>query len=133
MVAKRKVPLPSEHEEQAAVAAWLRLHKILFTATANGAMLAGRSAGARMGQWRKLQRAGVARGVPDIIIFDAPPAHLDIRGCAVEMKRQKLGVVSDEQCDWIGELQERGWAAFVARGADDAIQILRDLGYGSHP
>ena len=128
---KRKVPLPSEHDEQVSVAAWLRLHKILFTATANGAMLAGKSAGARMGQWRKLQRSGVAQGIPDLLIFDPPPAHPGVIGCAVEMKRQKGGVVSIEQESWISELRSLGWSVFVARGADEAIRTLRDLGYGA--
>lgn len=106
----------SEASEQARVIAYLRGRGWLFTATANG-VSAGRM------QWVQLARSGVAPGVPDILVFESVAGY---RGIALEMKTAK-GKVSIEQARWIEALRARGWYAFVAYGADEAIAKLEAL------
>jgi hypothetical protein len=120
----------TEADEQALVAQWLDYHGVTYTATANGAMLGGSTRGARFAQWRKLMRSGVKRGVPDLLIFQPPPAREGVVGVALEMKRGDKAKTSPEQKWWIGRLLDCGWIAEVAYGANDAISILKACGYG---
>ena len=74
------------------------------------------------GGWRDIRTAarlkaeGVCRGVPDLFI----PAW----GLWIEMKRQKGGVVSENQKDWLEYLNGLGYGAVVCRGADDAMNTV---------
>ncbi len=106
----------SEATEQAKVVAYLRGRGWLFTATANGV-------GAGRMQWVQLARSGVAPGVPDLLVFEAVAGY---RGLAIELKTAR-GKVSIEQARWIEALRDRGWYAFVAYGADEAIAKLEAL------
>jgi hypothetical protein len=121
---------PSEHQEQAFVCAWLTGQRVTFCAVPNGAYLFGDS-GSRARQWKKLQEAGCKPGVPDLLLFSPPSGEATgWRGCAVEMKREKGGVVSPEQVAWLDALEALGWKVIVAHGADEAIRRLREIGYG---
>ena len=52
-------------------------------------------------------------------------------GLAIEMKREKGGVVSDEQQAWIDGLNNSGYKAVVCRGYDEAIKTITEyLGEG---
>jgi hypothetical protein len=62
--------------------------------------------------------------VPDVLIFEPLAGHV---GVAIELKRVKGGKVSPEQERWLGWLRARGWCAFVARGADEAMARLEEL------
>ena len=106
----------SEATEQAKVVAYLRGRGWLFSATANGV-------GAGRMQWVQLARSGVAPGVPDLLVFEAVAGY---RGVAIELKTAR-GKVSIEQARWIEALRDRGWYAFVAYGADEAIAKLEAL------
>ena len=91
----RAAPVPTEHEEQQALAQWLDLvvGPRAWCHVPNG--------GAR----RKVEAArmtaiGVKPGVPDILIFRRPPLRPEARGVAIELKadyfprfavRQKIG------------------------------------------
>ena len=124
-----KAPVPTEEAEQRALVQWLDLHGILYTATANGARTS-------WSQARKLKATGVKAGVPDLLILDPPKvSHVGRwwapHSVAIEMKRRKGGTVSKEQNMWINALKDRGWEAFVAHGADQAIEMLKALGYGT--
>lgn len=125
---ERKFPVPSEDQEQRKLAQWLDLHKILWAHIPNGGHRNKIVAA-------KLKGQGVKAGVPDILIFDIPP-KLESRGVqvfpgiAIELKRTKGGTVSPEQKQWLEALQNRGWMVHVARGADDAIKYLEELGFG---
>jgi len=110
---------PMEDTEQMTVVAWLRAHKVLFSAT--------------VPDRRICQRMGYSPGVPDILIYDRPDTvenGLIYVGAAIEMKRRKGGAVSLEQKQWIADLTDRGWKCKVALGCDDAIEFLKSLGYG---
>ena len=72
---------------------------------------------------------GVKAGVPDVLIFTAPPGRPYARGVAIELKRQRGGTVSAKQSAWIDDLRASGWIAVVCKGAAAAIVTLQDLGY----
>ncbi len=81
----------------------------------------------REGARRK--RRGVKAGIPDILIFDPPPAWAGRRvGAALELKTPR-GRLTPEQGEWLQYLEARYWVTAIARGADDAREILRAWGY----
>ncbi len=82
---------------------------------------------------RTLQRIGLKSGVPDILIFRAPPLQPACCGTAVEMKRPSGGKASKNQLAWLNSLACEGWYVFVGLGADHAIGELQKLGYGVRP
>jgi hypothetical protein len=109
---------PLEMTEQMAVIDWLRLHRVLFSAT--------------VPDRRICKRMGYSPGVPDLMIYDRPQVVENGKlyvGVAIELKRRKGGVVSPKQVEWIKALSERGWLCFVAYGADMAIAFLEACGY----
>jgi hypothetical protein len=115
---------PLEAMEQETVAQWLDLHKVFYNISISGAFL-------HPATFNRLKRMGYKRGLPDVIIFDPPPAYNGkFKGVALEMKRRKGGIVSDEQRTWLEKLANLGWLSYVARGADEAIEILETCGYG---
>jgi hypothetical protein len=115
-------PVPKEDDEQAALARWLDLRRVRWCHVPNGGDRDIRVAA-------RLKSHGVKRGVPDVLIFDPPPNIPGIVGVAVELKRRSGGVVSMEQKDWLGHLENAGWAVKIARGFEDAILYLKGLGY----
>lgn len=126
-----KHTVPTEEQEQRKLAQWLDLHKVLWAHVPNGGHRNKIVAA-------KLKGQGTKRGVPDVLIFDTPP-KLEARGVnvfpgvAIELKKEKGGTVSPEQKQWLEALQNRGWMVHVARGADDAIRYLEELGFGTRP
>lgn len=116
--------LPTEEQEQVAVVKFLRRAGVLFTHPPNGGYRS-KAAGARM------KRLGTSPGVPDLLVFSSPPNEPDRVGVAIEMKRRKGGTVSLSQERWMRGLEEMGWVVFVAKGAEEAIMRLRELGYGA--
>lgn len=124
----RKVAMesnPLESMEQETVADWLDLHKVLYCASVAGAYL-------HPATFNRIKKIGYKRGLPDILIFQAPPAYNDkYVGVALEMKRRKGGIVSDEQRVWLEDLNRNGWLVGVMKGADEAIELLELCGYGS--
>jgi hypothetical protein len=108
---------PLEDVEQKTVTDWLKAHNILFTAN--------------VPDRRICHRLGYMPGVPDIFIFLPPPAYNGkYKGVALELKRRKGGVVSCSQQEWLEKLSGYGWLSYVARGADDALILLDQCGYG---
>jgi hypothetical protein len=98
---------PTEHVEQREFVSWFRkTHKgVRIFAVPNG--------GARnITTAARLKAEGVTSGVPDLFI----PAWL----MWIEMKRQKGGVVSPDQTDWIAYLRGVGHLVIVSKGAEDA-------------
>ena len=111
--------VPLEDTEQMVVVDWLRLYKVLFSAT--------------VPDRRTCKRMGYSPGVPDILIYDRPTPVENGKlyvGACIEMKRRKGGVVSEDQKEWLAALEERGWKCKVALGCDDAIEFLEECGYG---
>lgn len=72
------------------------------------------------------------RTAPKLLLSSHNGVHAVPHGIAIELKRvgATMTAVSVEQQEWIRKLGCRGWYAFVARGAGEAIDELRLLGFG---
>ena len=76
----------------------------------------------------ELLRAGVAHE-PEDSLLRRLVATLDARRIfGLEMKREKGGVTSEAQAEWLGWFSERG-ASAVAHGAEDALRQIAAAGY----
>ena len=111
---------PTEEEEQAAVMEWTALMakqhpelRLLFHIP-NGSDRHPAVAA-------KLKRQGVKPGVPDLFL---PVARGGFHGLWIEMKRRKGGRVSDEQKQWIADLEGEMYRCCVAHGAEEACDML---------
>lgn len=114
----------TELSEQMVVVRALRAAGVQFCAVPNGGYRDRR--GALM-----LRASGVQAGVPDLLIFDPPPAHPGLVGMGLEMKREggRPSDVRPEQRAWLAALVERRWLTAICNGAADALRVLRWAGY----
>ena len=81
----------------------------------------------------KRARLGVKPGVPDVLITTPPPCGGYV-GAAIELKSTLPSArVSESQREWIAKLETDRWAARVCRGAGEAIEFVRELGYERQP
>lgn len=103
---------PLENDEGKALHQWLDLMGYRHFHVSNESQLSGRNALIR---GAKLKAQGQQRGVPDYCILGKSGTFVWI-----ELKRQKGGTVSKEQCYWLTELARmpascsavcRGWEA----------------------
>jgi len=122
MPRKKATPPPLETKEQQALVETLRAFGVECFSVPNGAIVGGRN---RFGQLAKLKREGMLAGAPDLVLMDRLP---DGRPVAIEMKRQKGSVISDEQRVVLLRMVSCGWAVVLAKGADDALVQLKKLG-----
>ena len=116
----------TEQEAQIQLAKILDRSNLLWTATANGGKRDARTAST-------LKKTGVKAGIPDILIFTAPPSGVGV-GLAIELKRARLGKrpkgrLSDSQRIWLEQLRACGWRGEVCYGLDHALEILEGAGY----
>ena len=116
--------VPTESQEQKAVIKWFNLQypefKGRLVASANGAHLAGNTKQRAM-KMNKMKSEGFSSGFPDLHL---PIPRGGYHGLFIEMKREKGGVLSAEQKDWIYFLNTQGHAANVCRGAFEAIESI---------
>ena len=111
-----KMIIPREEDEQKALVKWLRIKGWRFTHIAHGGNYS-RNLGV------KLKAMGLSPGVPDLMII-VPERGLVF----IELKRQKGGVISAEQCDWIDALDDcPGVRCTVCKGCMPAIEYLNNL------
>lgn len=130
-----KLPPPLETHEAYKLAQWLQIYKITFAHVPNELNRPDRGEKKSKRYWaryEKLKAEGWSAGVPDYLIFDRPPNCPEARGVAIELKRTNATVsdVSSAQKEWLEKLDACGWAGCVAKGADDAIAYLEELGFG---
>lgn len=116
---------PTEHQEQRAVCQWLAARHLLYAANTDGVYYGHGNDAAIRGAIAR--RAGAKKGRPDIEVYTRVAGRPDIRGLAIEMKREKGGKVSPEQHWWHAQLLECGWLVRVCAGADEAIAWLSSL------
>jgi hypothetical protein len=103
--------MKTEHEEQRELVQWFRRSfPIRIFAIPNGGLRSKVSA-------MKLKVEGVTAGVPDLFV---PEWSLWI-----EMKREKGGVISEPQQDWIEYLERIGHTVIIGRGKEDAIYKIQ--------
>lgn len=109
--------IPSEEAEQVALVQWLELMGVKFSAIPNSTYTTS---------WKvktRNTRTGLRPGLPDLLIA-LPGTGL----LFIELKRTKGGVVSQAQKDWIAAINScPGAQAFVCKGADEAIKIIKPL------
>lgn len=116
--------LRTEAHEQAAVIRWFNLqHPHLagrLVASANGAYLHG-NARSRSIRASHMIAQGMAPGFPDLFL---PVPCGEKHGLFIEMKREKGGVVSSKQMDWIMWLSDKGYESNICCGFDEAKDVL---------
>ena len=110
-----KSKIPTEQYEQIRFSTWLAKNGIKFTASANGGKR-------NLIEAAKFKRMGVSPGFPDIEIPLPSGGH---HGLYIELKRQKGGKLSDAQIEWLNYLRKQGYYADVAKGCDEAIEIVK--------
>jgi hypothetical protein len=113
--------VPTEDDEEATFSRWLDLNHYTHFHVPQETYTTSWSAK------RHNKKLGVKRGVPDhwVIVKDKNEV---VTLVAIEMKRRSGGKISDEQFKMISELMHCiGLFAFVAYGADDAINIIREI------
>jgi hypothetical protein len=71
---------------------------------------------------RKLAAMGLRPGVSDLVFLHNGEAF------ALELKRQKGGVVSDNQDQFLADWKAAGGEGFVARGLDEALACMKAWG-----
>ena len=113
---------PTEDVEHMAVARYLDALGLFWLHIPNEGKRS-KVAGAR------LKAMGMKAGASDFLIFDAPPLHPCAKGLALELKRAKGGKVSASQSEFLESMEQRGWLATVAHGANEAVDYLRSLGW----
>ena len=111
-----------EDAEQKKVVKWLRDFRIPFFAAPNEQ---GKNKAYALAKWRKAM--GLLPGTPDLIIIRLAPSNG--KPTALEMKRKKGGVTSDNQLKVHAVMQTEGWNVLVGNGADEAKRLLKGLGY----
>lgn len=74
-----------------------------------------RATGARM------QAEGLRKGVPDLCL---PVARGGYHGLYIELKRQRGGVLSHEQAEWIDRLTHEGYMAVCCHGWEKAAETI---------
>lgn len=112
---KPAVKVPSESEEQIAFLDWMKYQHptVRFFSVPNGFF------GGSFGMIQKLKKEGMTKGVMDLFILEW--------NLAIEMKRQKGGVLSPEQKEWKEYLEEKClMKVIVAKGCQDAVNQVMD-------
>ncbi len=106
--------MESEHLQQVRLVSW-------FRRTYPGVRVFAIPNGGHRGvsQGASLKAEGVTPGVPDLFV----PEWL----LWVELKREKGGVVSPVQRDWIAYLESIGHKVIVGRGFEDAKRQKEDV------
>jgi len=76
----------------------------------------------------KLKRKGVKSGMPDVLIFDAPPNLPGKVGTAIELKWGK-NTLTKKQKETLRLLKERNWDTNSCWTMDEVIDVLVRCGY----
>jgi hypothetical protein len=130
-----KLQIPTERQEHDKLVAWARL-MVSTGQEPRLRFLRSGFEGLRLGMGTRMQvkRQSIATGWPDL--FLAVPMCLGnnrgetntkwIHGLFIELKRISGGTVSAEQSRMIGDLQSLGYKAIICRGADHAIQTIKE-------
>jgi hypothetical protein len=114
--------IPKEEQDQMALAELLdALHLVWFHVP--------NEIKAKPQYYAKRAKLGVKSGALDNFIFNPPPCDRTSKGAVIELKRIVGGRVSQEQIQWIDNLNKLGWKTAICYGIDDAIKQLKVWGY----
>lgn len=120
--------IPTEEEEQIAFVQWLEVkgyphhHSPLEGSGGRQAAIHG----------RKMKILGASKGFPDLLVMipisdDKDAENAVYEAVAIEMKRQRGGVVSKEQKEWLQILESAGIRGRVCHGCNEAIKFIREV------
>lgn len=121
-MAKEKPFVMSEYGAQKLVVQWLEQNGYKFSSIPNATYTD--SWAAKM----KNRNEGLRPGLPDLLIY--LPKRGDKEPCLLflEMKREKGGIVSGVQKEWIATLNTvTNVEAVVAKGTKEAIEIIKSF------
>lgn len=117
----QRVMVPTEEQEQMALFEWADANLHVYPELAwlhaihNGLRLS-------VGMRSKAKKLGTRKGVADVFL---PVSRRGCHGMYIELKRQKGGVVSDEQNAFGSFVMKNGYLWEVARGYEQAIRLLK--------
>ena len=116
--------IPTERAIQRAILQMVKLcfPRVIRLHIPNGGHLAG-SPTARFKQMGALKGDGLLPGTPDLLFLWAAG-----QGAFVEVKRPKLGRLSDAQKEVHGMLEEIRWPVATVTSVEEAYQFLFELG-----
>ncbi len=117
----RNYKIPYESQEHLKLSTWMDYQRIFYVHIPNELIRGEKQA-------KKYTQLGVKAGAPDFLIFDT--MEQDCNGIALELKRIKGGRVSPKQKEFLQKLEQNNWLTLICKGADEAIQKLKDLGLG---
>jgi hypothetical protein len=118
---QKKLPKPSEYQEQAKIFKWAALNeKIwpalrLLNASLNGVRLT-------IGQAKKAKAAGMKKGFPDLFL---PVPRGIYHGLFIELKRVGGPKPTKYQRQWLEDLVSEGYDCYCCRGSDAAIATIK--------
>lgn len=120
----KQVENPLEHDEQVKVIQWCDGpdspdEAALIFAIPNGGYRGDGKMAKIVGE--RLKAEGLRKGIPDLFL---PVPMSGFNGLFVEMKRLKDSSVSHSQKKKIPELKKQGYQVDIARGHEEAIQII---------
>ena len=120
VVKAKKMPIPTEHQEQVALMQWAKLAEAKYPELA--LLYAIPNGGKRhIGVARKLRAEGVKSGVPDLCL---PVARAGFHGLYIELKRQKNWKLSKVQKEWIETLEFQDNRVCICVGWEDARGVI---------
>ena len=74
-----------------------------------------------MNEAKRMKATGYKRGFPDVFVYEPRGSF---HGLAIELKKDKGGRVSTSQKEWVEALKIRGYKSVVAKGYDEAVNVL---------
>lgn len=111
-----------EKDEQSIFVKYCELKNIPVVHVPNGVMIAGGMKN-KYAYINSLKTQGLKKGFPDIIVLAKNTKNEVL---FLEFKREKGGVLSEEQKKWQFNLRSMGYATYVVHGANEAINRLHE-------
>lgn len=125
---RKNTIVPLEEDEQIAFVQWCNIMGLTVHHSGNEI---GGSTSAMKARAVKMKKMGTSKGFPDLLVL-IPVCGIDdhidsYQLCAIEMKRRKGSTTSPEQRQWIKKLELAGIPCAICKGADEAINFIKNL------
>lgn len=112
--------IPTEEQEHIALMDWVATQPLISHVFTHHAL----ERQCHPWQGAKFKRLGVRAGYPD---FSLPLPNRFFHGLFLELKRRgSSGKLTDQQKWWLDYLKSVGYAAHVAYGASQGIELIKD-------
>lgn len=69
------------------------------------------------------------RGAPPLLVMAAAPARPSVVGVAIYIWPGGYAQVTESQDRWINHFHKKGWCVLLTHSAEEALEMLRELGY----